>query len=51
MPDGMYMPSAVRVDADGGVYVADTYNDRVLVFEPPSSLRDAGDKNVRVSLR
>ena len=35
MPDGMYMPSAVRVDADGGVYVADTYNDRVLVFEPP----------------
>ena len=31
----MYAPSAVGVSADGTVYVADAYNDRILVFEPP----------------
>ncbi len=33
--DSMYSPSAVRVDVDGVVHVADNANDRVLVFEPP----------------
>ncbi len=28
-------PSAVRMSKDGQLYVADTVNDRVLVFEPP----------------
>ena len=32
---GMYTPAAVRVDAGGVVYVVETHNDRVLVFEPP----------------
>ena len=34
-PDRMHTPSAVRVDPDRNVYVVDTVNDRVLVFEPP----------------
>ena len=33
--DRMHAPSAVRLDGNGKVYVADTVNDRVLVFEPP----------------
>ena len=33
--DRLHAPSAVRVDHDGTVYVADTVNDRILVFEPP----------------
>jgi DNA-binding beta-propeller fold protein YncE len=31
----MYLPESVAVDASGNVYVADTYNQRVMVFEPP----------------
>lgn len=31
----MSAPAAVRVDKDGTVYVADSLNDRVLVFRPP----------------
>ncbi len=33
--DRLHAPSAVRLDATGRVYVADSYNDRVLVFDPP----------------
>ena len=33
--DRMHAPSAVRLDDRGRAYVADTVNDRVLVFEPP----------------
>lgn len=31
----MHAPSAVRLDSQGWLYVADAANDRVLVFEPP----------------
>ena len=31
----MHAPSAVAIDREGSVYVADTVNDRILVFEPP----------------
>ena len=31
----LHAPSAVRVDEEGAVYVADTVNNRVVVFEPP----------------
>ena len=34
-PNRMSAPAAVRVDARGTVYVADSLNDRVLVFAPP----------------
>ena len=33
--DRMHAPSAVRFDDSGRAYVADTANDRVLVFDPP----------------
>ncbi len=33
--DGLHGPSAVRFGEDGGLYVADTLNDRVLIFKPP----------------
>ena len=33
--DRLHAPSAVRIDANGWLYVADTGNDRVLVFKPP----------------
>ena len=33
--DRMHSPSAARVDSRGYLYVVDTDNDRVLVFEPP----------------
>ena len=33
--DGLHAPSAVAIGGGGSVYVADTVNDRVLVFEPP----------------
>jgi hypothetical protein len=33
--DRMRAPAAVRVDANGDVYVADSLNGRILVFEPP----------------
>ena len=33
--DKLYGPSAVRFDQNGSLHVADTINDRVLVFEPP----------------
>ena len=32
---GLNAPGAVRVDERGTVYVADTYNSRVLAYEPP----------------
>ena len=32
---GLSGPSAVRVSDSGSVYVADTINDRILVFKPP----------------
>ena len=31
----MHAPSAVAIDREGSVYVADTVNDRILVFEQP----------------
>ncbi len=31
----MFAPSAVRLAPQGTLYVADTYNNRVLIFEPP----------------
>ena len=34
-PGEFHAPSAVAFDSDGWLYVADTGNDRVLVFEPP----------------
>ena len=34
-PDQLHGPSAIRVGNDGWVYVADTINDRVMVFKPP----------------
>lgn len=33
--DRMFAPAAVRVDVRGSVYVADSLNHRVLVFDPP----------------
>ena len=33
--DRLYAPSAVRIGPDGSAYVADTGNDRVLIFKPP----------------
>jgi sugar lactone lactonase YvrE len=33
--DRMHAPAAVRVDAAGVVYVADSLNGRILVFQPP----------------
>ena len=33
--DRLYAPSAVRIAPDGSAYVADTGNNRVLVFKPP----------------
>ncbi|MYB49249.1 MAG: hypothetical protein F4X72_08300 [Dehalococcoidia bacterium] len=33
--DGLHGPSAVRFEQSGSLHVADTLNDRVLVFEPP----------------
>jgi DNA-binding beta-propeller fold protein YncE len=35
--DRMWAPAAVRVDANGAVYVADSLNGRILVFERPLS--------------
>ncbi|HQR45037.1 MAG TPA: IPT/TIG domain-containing protein [Thermoanaerobaculia bacterium] len=35
-------PDAVRVDASGAVYVADSVNHRVLIFDPPVSTGMAG---------
>ena len=35
--DQMHAPAAVRVDPSGDVYVADSLNHRILVFEPPLS--------------
>ncbi len=32
---GMHAPSAVAIGRDGSVYVADTFNNRVVMFEPP----------------
>ena len=34
-PDRMWAPAAVRIDANGTVYVADSLNGRILVFQPP----------------
>lgn len=33
--DRMRAPAAIRVDANGAVYVADSLNSRILVFRPP----------------
>lgn len=33
--DQMWAPAAVRVDEAGSVYVADSLNNRVLIFDPP----------------
>jgi len=33
--DRMHAPAAVRIDSSGIVYVADSLNGRILVFEPP----------------
>ncbi len=33
--DKLHAPSAIRFDSNGWLYVADTANDRVLIFEPP----------------
>ena len=33
--DKLYAPSAVRIAPDGSAYVADTGNNRVLIFKPP----------------
>ena len=33
--DRLYAPSAIRIAPDGSAYVADTGNNRVLVFKPP----------------
>ena len=33
--DRLHAPSAVRLDTRGRAYVADSYNDRALVFDPP----------------
>ncbi|MCY4653679.1 MAG: tetratricopeptide repeat protein, partial [Dehalococcoidia bacterium] len=33
--DRFHAPSAVKLDSQGKLYVADTVNDRVLVFDPP----------------
>jgi DNA-binding beta-propeller fold protein YncE len=35
--DRMHAPAAVRIDSSGSVYVADSLNGRVLVFDPPLS--------------
>ena len=34
-PENLFAPAAVRFDSQGKLYVADAYNHRVLVFEPP----------------
>jgi sugar lactone lactonase YvrE len=39
----MHAPAAVRVGADGSLFVADSLNNRVLVFVPPFSSGQAAD--------
>ena len=40
-PDSLYLPVGVAVDAQGNMYVADSYNDRVLEYDAP--LAPGGD--------
>lgn len=36
-------PSAVRVDSSGNVYVADSHNDRILLYRPPLTSGMSGE--------
>lgn len=46
----MNKPASVRVDAEGTVYVADSLNDRVLVFEGPFTNGMAADRQLGTGL-
>ncbi len=50
-PDRMFAPAAVRVDATGSVYVADSLNNRVLIFDPPLSSGMAASRLLGANLR
>jgi DNA-binding beta-propeller fold protein YncE len=49
--DQVHAPAAVRVDSDGAVYVADSLNGRVLVFEPPLSTGMAATRTLGSGFR
>ncbi len=49
--DRMFAPAAVRIDATGSVYVADSLNNRVLVFDPPLSSGMAATRLLGSNLR
>lgn len=49
--DRMCSPASVRVDTTGTVYVADSLNNRVLIFEPPYSSGMAASGTLGSNLR
>jgi len=47
----MWAPLAVRIDSNGSIYVADSLNNRVLVFDPPPSSGMAATRILGSGLR
>ena len=47
----MFAPATVRIGASGSVYVADSLNNRVLIFDPPLSSGMAASHTVGSNLR
>ena len=46
----LWAPAAVQVDASGSVYVADSLNNRILVFEPPLSTGMSATRQIGADL-
>jgi hypothetical protein len=49
--DQMWAPASVLVDSSGSVYVADSYNNRVLIFDPPITSGMSAQRLLGVNLR